>query len=302
MGPLTHRWMLLIILVLAALLLAGCPGDETPAATEVAVAPTTQPEQQAEVPTTAPTATPVPPTPTPTAVPPTATPEPPTATPKPPTPTPKPPTPTPEPPTATPEPPTATPEPEPETPQAVASRNMNVRGGPGTDYPAIGSATAGDSFDITGKAPDGSWYEVCCFGDEEKGWLSASLVTVEGDAAAIEVAADIPEPPPTPTARPQPTSPPSAPAPTATAKSAIPPNLGCYLIQNYLGVELTFTIEAVGWNWRETFRIAPGAEVPYCLSPGRYNYTIDAPPPWSNINGSVDVEAGDRLLWPIRGQ
>jgi len=179
---------------------------------------------------------------------------------------------------------------------------MNVRGGPGTDYPVIGSATSGDSFDITGKAPDGSWYQVCCFGDEEKGWLSASLVTVEGDAAAIEVAADIPEPPPTPTPRPQPTSPPSAPAPTATAESEIPPNLGCYLIQNYLGVELTFTIEAVGWNWRETFRVAPGAEVPYCLNPGRYNFTIDAPPPWSNINGSVDVEAGDRLLWPIRGQ
>ncbi len=212
MGNLTHRWMLLIILALAALLLAGCPGDETPAATQVAVAPTTQPDQQAEAPTTAPTATPAPPTATPE--PPTATPEPPTATPKPPTPTPKPPTPTPEPPTATPEPPTATPEPEPETPQAVASRNMNVRGGPGTDFPVVASAAAGDSFDISGKNEDGSWYQVCCFAEEQPGWVSASLVTVEGDAAAIEVAADIPEPPPTPTPAPTPT-----PGPTTAAPS-----------------------------------------------------------------------------------
>lgn len=300
MAHLTHRWTLVVILILAALLLASCPPDKTPLPTEVAVAPT-EPEVAQAV-TDAPTATPVAPTDTP--VPPTDTPVPPTETPVPPTDTPVPPTktPTPLPPTATPEPPTATPEPEPTEPQAVASRNMNMRGGPGTNYPVIGSAETGDSFAITGKNEDASWYQVCCFGAEEKGWLSASLVTVEGDAAAIEVAADIPEPPPTPTPRPQPTSPPSAPAPTATAESEIPPNLGCYLIQNYLGVELTFTIEAVGWNWRETFRVAPGAEVPYCLSPGRYNFTIDAPPPWSNINGSVDVEAGDRLLWPIRGQ
>jgi len=82
----------------------------------------------------------------------------------------------------------------------------------------------------------------------------------------------------------------------------LPPDLGCYLIQNQINAELTFTIEAVGWNWRETFRMPPGAEIPYCLSPGRYNYTIAAPPPWSNINGSIDVEAGDRLFWPIRGR
>ncbi len=297
MGHLTHRWSLLIVLVLAALLLAGCPGNETPAATEVAEAPTAQLEQQAEAPTTAPTATPVPPTPTPTTVPPTATPVPPTATPIPPTPTPEPPTPTPEP-------PTATPEPEPETPQAVASRNMNVRSGPGTDFAVIASANSGDSFYITGKNEDGSWYQVCCFAGEEKGWLSASLVTIEGDAAEIQVATDIPAPPPTPTPPPKPTSPPSAPPPAATAtpEAELPPDLGCYLIQNQINAELTFTIEAVGWNWRETFRIPAGAEIPYCLSPGRYNYTIDAPPPWGNINGSIDVAAGDALLWPIQGR
>ena len=198
MGHPRRRGSFLLILALAALLLAGCPGNETPAATEVAVAPTAQLEPQAELPTTAPTATPEPPTPTPA---------PPTATPEPPTPTPKPATPTPSaaPPTATPEPPTPTPQPEAAAPQAVASRAMNVRGGPGTDFPVIASAATGDSLAISGKNQDGTWYQVCCFDEEQPGWVAASLVTVAGDAAAIQVAADIPEPPPTPT-----------PAPTAT--------------------------------------------------------------------------------------
>jgi hypothetical protein len=207
MGRLKHYWPLVVVLLLAALQLAGCPpGNETPAATEVAIAPT-QPEQvQAPV-----EATPAPPTDT--LVPPTDTPVPPTDTPVPPTDTPAPPTPIPVP-------PTPTPVPEPEVPQAVATRNMNVRGGPSTDFPVIASATAGDSFDITGKNQDGSWYQVCCFGDEEKGWLSASLVTVEGDAAAIAVAADIPEPPPTPTPAPTPTPGPTSAAPAASAPAS----------------------------------------------------------------------------------
>ena len=87
---------------------------------------------------------------------------------------------------------------------------MNVRGGPGTGFPVVGSAKAGESFEITGKNQDGSWYEVCCIGGKDtKGWLSASLVTVQGDAAAIALATDIPELPPTPTPAPEPTQAPT---------------------------------------------------------------------------------------------
>lgn len=272
--------------IMLALMLGACQDRATPTPAPLPPTPTPIP----------PTATPVPPTAT--QLPPTATLKPPTATPKPPTPTATPmptETPTPEPPT-----PTATPD----QPRAIANRNMNLRGGPGTNYPVIGSASAGDNFDISGKNEDGSWFQVCCLSNEEIGWLSASLVTVEGEAATIQVAPDIPSPPPTPTAPPQPTSPPSTPPSpaTATPESELPPDLGCYLIQNQLNAELTFTIEAVEWNWRETFRIPPGAEIPYCLSPGRYTYTIDAPPPWSNINGTLVVTAGERLYWPIRGR
>lgn len=213
-----YRRSLFVLVMLAALLLAGC-NTATPVPATVAPA-TVAPTQE-------PTATPLPPTATPE--PPTATPEPPTATPEPPTATPKPPTATPttKPPTATPEPPTATPQPATPTsasasagPQAVPSRAMNVRGGPGTNFPVIGSAAAGSSYAITGKNEDGSWYQVCCFSGDQKGWLSASLVTVQGDAAAIAVAEDIPTPEPTATTAPTATPDPNATATPTTAPAA----------------------------------------------------------------------------------
>ncbi len=163
----------------------------------------------------------------------TATPEPPAPTPEPPTPTLVPPTPTstptPQPPTATPtaEPPTATPTevpptdtpaptvpPTPATPQAVVgSKGLNVRGGPGTNYPILTFAKGGSRYDIVGKTQDGSWWQVCCIGAKnDKGWMAAKYVTTAGDTAAIAVVTDIPTPPPAPTAAPAPVGGGAAPA------------------------------------------------------------------------------------------
>ncbi len=196
-----NRLGVLLALVLATALLSACPGTPTP--TPVANLP--QPAAATATPVP-PTATPVPPTATPlpptaTAVPPTATPVPPTDTPLPPTATPVPPTDTPVPPTATPEPPTATPTPA--APQAVAKQNINLRAGPGTDYPVVGSAKAGQAFEVVGKNANSTWLQVCCVAEKQV-WLSASLVTVQGDIAAAPVPADIPTPPPQPTAAPRP--------------------------------------------------------------------------------------------------
>jgi len=181
MNTRTHVWRLAGWALMIALLLgaAGCPAVPTP------------------VP---PTATPVPPAaavvpPTPTPVPPTPTAVPPTNTPLPPTPTPLPPTPTPVPPTNTPVPPTPTPQP----PQvAVKGQTMNVRNGPGATFGVIATARQGQTFDLTGRNPDSSWLQVCCF-DGKSGWVSAGLVTVTGDVAAVPVPKDLPTPPPSPT-------------------------------------------------------------------------------------------------------
>ncbi|MCX7671574.1 MAG: hypothetical protein N2439_16080 [Anaerolineae bacterium] len=106
-------------------------------------------------------------------------------------------------------------------------------------------------------------------------------------------ALSVPSPTPRPTARPQPTQPP--------ASGGLPADKGCYLFQNHMGVELNVTISD-GRGWSDNFKVAPNAERLYCLAPGRYTYTIDAPPPWADINGTLDVQAGKHYRFPVQGR
>lgn len=303
--------------MLATFVLAACPREEAQRAAEVAVAPTQPEVTQAPAPMATATPTPQPPTDTPE--PPTATPVPPTDTPVSPTDTPVPPTDTPEPPTPTPVPPTPTLEPEPALPQAAANRNMNVRGGPGTDYPVIFSAAAGDAYDITGQNQDGTWYEVCCFGEEQKGWLSASLVTVQGDAAGIQVVVNIPEPPAT--ATPAPTT--SAPAGGGTASGGTPRGVLVYSVANMDAGkwelwEYSFATGQKRWlfDWRTEVEFSPGyRQIAYFAWPpavGNENagiWVMDADytgerlvipagaayPSWSPDGGRLVVQGGDDM-------
>ncbi len=130
--------------------------------------------------------------------------------------------------TAAPEPPSPTPEPPSPTPEPVArltaSQNVNIRRGPGTNYPVIGSLSAGQSYDITGKNAAGTWWQLTLNG--QPGWVIANLVSASGDAGTVQVAQNIPQPPAVPTARPQPrpqpTSPPAAPQPQPAPQPQYP--------------------------------------------------------------------------------
>ena len=107
----------------------------------------------------------------------------------------------------------------PPTPVPAASvtinSNMNVRGGPGTNYNAIGQATQGSRFDVTGKNGAGDWYQINFNG--QTGWVFANLVTGEG-VEAVAVASDIPAPPPTAVFVP----PTATPVPAPAAPTAVP--------------------------------------------------------------------------------
>ncbi|MBI3958708.1 MAG: SH3 domain-containing protein, partial [Chloroflexi bacterium] len=177
-----RRGVLPFILLIGALFLGGCnllPGSE-PTAT-----PTSEP--RVLIPTW---------TPTPIL---------PTNTPVPATDTPVPPTPVPAEPTATP-----TDPPPPAARMTITNQAANVRRGPGTEYPVIGSVSQGMQFDVTGKNPAGDWFQFCCV-NGEVGWMFSQLATVE-NAQLVAVAADIPAAPPTP-----------VPAPTDTPAPAAPP-------------------------------------------------------------------------------
>jgi len=65
-----------------------------------------------------------------------------------------------------------------------------------------------------------------------------------------------------------------------------------------MGAELNVTLS----GWHDSFKIPANGEHLSCLAPGSYNYTIDAPPPWADINGSLDVQAGSHFRFPIQGR
>ena len=77
---------------------------------------------------------------------------------------------------------------------------------------------------------------------------------------------------------------------------------GCYLFQNQLGSEITITFTRGSDGWNRTFKVGKGVEQQECFDPGKYTYTLDAPPPWGSSNGELEVAAGDRYLFPIRGE
>ncbi len=101
------------------------------------------------------------------------------------------------------------------TPSVATARftmGVNVRSGPGTNYaPPIGSFAAGDTAEITGVNPAGTWYEVRYYNTEA--WVAAQYVEVLGDASGIPVD----QGPPPPANTPIPTTAPIIPALPATA-------------------------------------------------------------------------------------
>ena len=99
-------------------------------------------------------------------------------------------------------------------PVVKASSAVNVRSGPGLDYPIVDLLQAESASAIVAKSVAGDWWEIELPGGDS-GWVYAQLVTTDGDVQAVAVAANIPTPPPT--ATPAPTSEPAAAVVAASA-------------------------------------------------------------------------------------
>ncbi|MCC7355350.1 MAG: SH3 domain-containing protein, partial [Anaerolineae bacterium] len=108
------------------------------------------------------------------------------------------------------------------TPAAiVATEALNVRSGPGVNFPVIGVLKRGDAVAVQGRTPRGDWLKVCCLAGGESGWLSASLVETSLPATAIPVVTEIPNTPtPQPTSTRTPTPPLTA---TRVPPTSVPP-------------------------------------------------------------------------------
>ncbi len=114
-----------------------------------------------------------------------------------------------------PPPPTNTPEPAatptPDVLSITLVQDMNVRSGPGTNYPVIGSGPAVETTRVLGRNSDNSWLQIEYLSADGLGWIYAPLVQINGDPQTVAVASAPPPPPPTPT--PAPTAPPPTPEP-----------------------------------------------------------------------------------------
>lgn len=210
MGHLTLRWRLAAVLVLALLLLAGCPAEEAQPTTEAA-APASP----------APTVTLIP-------APPTETPEPSMAPSPLPTVTLAP----------TSQPPTAPPAPVVDTPVAaapvadavVAAAQLNMRSGPGTGFDVLATLAQDDPLEVIGQSGSCAWLKVRTPQGVE-GWVAhviggkeyTTLNIACGSVAELTV--------PTPTARPatptvQPALPTAPPPATRPATGLVVNNAG----------------------------------------------------------------------------
>jgi uncharacterized protein YraI len=169
------------ILVLAVLLVAACGRRPTETPSPASLPPTST--QAPATPTPASTATPVPPPPTPTLT------NSPTTAPSPP--------------------------PVPDTPTATAAVSavvatgdgvLNVRGGPGTDYPILGKLEPGAQVTLLARSADGTWFEIVYpAGSDGRGWLSGEFLQMQGAPDQLPVA----QAPATSSPTPAPTAPPS---------------------------------------------------------------------------------------------
>lgn len=119
--------------------------------------------------------------------------------------------------------PTETPLPEALKPLVTAAETeVNLRGGPGTDYETVGTLPSDKSLEITGRNADSSWWQVST--QNGLAWVAAQVVVANNVVDTIPVV-EAPPPPvqPAPTEQPpEPTSVPTIPPPAPTAVPVAP--------------------------------------------------------------------------------
>ena len=96
-----------------------------------------------------------------------------------------------------------TPEPGDPTATVTARKGVNVRTGPGLNFPVLGIAPFGSTLEVVGVSADGTWWVVNVpAAPQGNGWVSEEFVQVENGQGVMV----IPSPPtPTPAATPTPT-------------------------------------------------------------------------------------------------
>ncbi len=180
--------------------------------------------------------------------------------------------------------------------------SLRVRSGPGVGFPIIDAALFNESYPVLAQSGGCRWLQVRQL-DGDLVWISGARIYVRyangcdaippaDAAAAIEVGSN--------------ESTEAEPVPVTNASvqldqaNIFAPTLGCYFFQNQSFVQATVTLTLQTVSEGVDFQVAAGEEVLYCLEPGRYTFTLDAPPPYGSLNGDFEAIEGERAIFPIR--
>lgn len=82
----------------------------------------------------------------------------------------------------------------------IGAGRLNIRAGPGVNYPVLTIAEEGTEYEIIASYAEGLWWQICCV-EGRSGWVIGESVTVYGEISTIPPALNIP---PTPTMTPEP--------------------------------------------------------------------------------------------------
>jgi uncharacterized protein YgiM (DUF1202 family) len=88
----------------------------------------------------------------------------------------------------------------------VAASVVNVRSGPGTNYPIVAQLPLNVAIAVVGRNPEGSWWQIQG-PDGATGWVAGSVVQASNVAGVAVVSAPPPPAPPTPAPTPVPAKP-----------------------------------------------------------------------------------------------
>ncbi|MCC6457856.1 MAG: SH3 domain-containing protein [Caldilineaceae bacterium] len=133
----------------------------------------------------------------------------------------------------------------------ASAQIVNLREGPGTNYPVVGQLAPGQRYDVTGKNEDGSWWQIDNGG--QKAWIIGQLVSAAGDTASVAVAEDIPEPPvaQAPAAAPDAGSaaPPVVSAPAPSGGGSFGYGIQAHMVHNDQAGQVMAMTTGMGFNW-----------------------------------------------------
>lgn len=143
----------------------------------------------------------------------------------------------------------------------VNTDSLNVRSGPGTNYPVVGALKRGAGVKVIGRSADSKWAKLA-FSDVKEAWASVQFLTMNITFGQVAVAAAPPAPTPAPT-----------PKPAQPAKK----NVAWLVIENHIGRYITVQVNDKNFRVEGKVGDVPGRYQFELQGVGRYKVAAQLP-------------------------